>query len=66
MTANQLQHLAELASNAAHYYRRTHPAWARTMVIAAHVARLMVAHEQRREQAVRISTALQQIKADLR
>jgi hypothetical protein len=66
MTANQLHHLAELASNAAHYYRRTHPAWARTMVVAAHIARLMVAHERRREEAVRIGTALQEIKADLR
>jgi uncharacterized membrane protein len=65
MTAEQLQHLAELADDAARYYRRTHPAWARTMAVAAHIARLAAAHEQEAERLVRIGAALKGIKADL-
>jgi uncharacterized membrane protein len=45
MTANRLQHLADLASEAARYYRRTRPAWARTIAAAAVIARLAAAHE---------------------
>jgi uncharacterized membrane protein len=66
MTAQQLQHLAELAGDAARYYRRTRPAWARTMAVAAHIARLAAAHEQQTEKVVRISAALKDIKAEIR
>jgi hypothetical protein len=66
MTAQQLQHLAELAGDATRYYRRTHPAWARTMGVAAHIARLAAAHEQQTEKVVRIDAALKDIKAEIR
>jgi uncharacterized membrane protein len=50
MTASRLQHLADLASEAARYYRRTHPAWARTIAAAAVIARLAAAHEDQAEE----------------
>jgi hypothetical protein len=65
MTADRLEHLAELANEAARYYRRSHPAWARTMVVAAHHARLMAAREARAEEAQRIQAELDGIKAAL-
>jgi hypothetical protein len=65
MTAAQLQHLAELAGDAARYYRRTHPAWARTMAVAAHIGRLAAAHERQAEKVVSIGAALKDIKAEI-
>ena len=56
MTAQQPQHLAALAGDAAHYYHHDYPAWARTMAAAAHIARLAAAHQQRQEG---IGTALE-------
>jgi hypothetical protein len=50
MTANRLHHLAELASEAARYYRRSHQAWARAMATAAVIARIAAAHEHRGEE----------------
>jgi hypothetical protein len=65
MTAKELEQLAELANQAARYYRPSHPAWSRTMAVAAHNARLMAAHEARAEEAQRIQAELDGIKAGL-
>ena len=65
MTAQQLQHLAALAGDAARYYHHDHPAWARTMAAAAHIARLATAHQQRQEEAIATGAAPDQDKAAL-
>ncbi len=54
MTAARLEHLADLAAEAARYFRRTNPAWSRTMAAAARAARIMAAHEARAEVTQRL------------
>lgn len=54
MTAAQLAHLAELANDAARYYRNSRPAWARTFADAAHTADLATIDEGHGEQTARL------------
>jgi hypothetical protein len=63
MTAAQLLHLAQLADEAAHFYRPTNPAWARTMAAAAQTARLMAERQARGERAQELRAALAAVKA---
>jgi hypothetical protein len=66
MTADRLEHLANMADEAARYFRRTNPAWARTMAAAATAARRAATHEREAEDRVRMQAQLVEIKKALR
>lgn len=62
MTAQQLHHLAELASEADQYFRATDPAQARAFAEAAKMATLMAERTERAEHTREMRATLQEIK----
>ena len=66
MTARQLLHLAELAAEAAEFTRAHHPAWARSLDTAAHLAARMAEQQTRAERVRQLRAATAAIKATTR